>query len=160
MNNLLTSADVSIFGNAEVSRSVGLEVTLSVGWSVCPTFTFLAFCKFLHCYSCPTACSSSPQSNLHIALRQKKTNKSRVEGVVSTLFLPFDTGRSSDHAKDKNYVIFTPILLQRQSAFSALAKKAALAFAQLAELPPLFGKKNNKNTKNINSRSNIHAIGP
>ena len=68
-------------------------------------------------------------------------------GVVSTLFLPFNTGGSLDHAKDKNYVIFTPILLQRQSAFSALAKKAALDFVQLAELAPLFGKKQQKHKK-------------
>ena len=49
--------------------------------------------------------------------------------------------------KDKSYATFTPILLQRQSAFSALAKKAALAFVQLAELDPLFGKKQQKHEK-------------
>ena len=51
-----------------------------------------------------------------------------------------------------------PILLQRQSAFSALAKKVALAFVQLGELHPLNHKKlfektqkTNKNMENINS---------
>ena len=90
-----------------------------------------------------------------------------MESIVSSLFFSFITGGSTDHAKDKSYAIFTPILLQRKSAFSTLAKKAALAFVQLAELPPwivktLFGKtqKNNKNTGNINSKSNLHAIRP
>ena len=78
----------------------------------------------------------SPQTNLHIAKPKRKTNKLGGESVVSTLFLSFNTGRSADHAKDKSYAIFTPILLQRQSAFLTLAEKAALAFVQLAELPP------------------------
>ena len=60
-----------------------------------------------------------------------------MESIVSTLFLSFNTGKSADHAKDKSYAILTQILLQRQSAFSALAKRVALAFVQMAELNPL-----------------------
>ena len=77
-----------------------------------------------------------------------------VNVVSSFFFLSFNTGKSTDHAKDKSYAIFIPILLQRQSAFSTLAKKAALAFVQLAEVPPWIirnslrkTQKNNKNTE-------------
>ena len=75
-----------------------------------------------------------------------------MESVVSTLFLSFNTGKSADHAKDKSYAILTQILLQRKSAFSALAKRVALAFVQMAELHPLdsselFLEKHKKTTK-------------
>ena len=108
----------------------------------------------------------SPQTNFHIAICQRQTDRQAAKTVVSTSFLSFNTGRSADHSKDKSYAIFVPILLQRQSAFSALAKRVALAFVQVDEIHPwviqnFFGKtqKDNKNTENINSKSNIHAIG-
>ena len=80
--------------------------------------------------------SSRPQTNLHIAMRKKKTNKSGGEGGVLSIFPSPNTIGSTNYAKDKGYVISTPTFLQRQPAFLTLMKRGALAFVQPAELLP------------------------
>ena len=79
---------------------------------------------------------SSSQTNLHIALLVRNTNKSGAEGSLSSIFLFFNTGKSKDHAKEKAFAISIPNSLQRQSDFLALMERGALAFVQPIELDP------------------------